>query len=87
MNPMLSLLGGAMGNGGGRNAIFAKALAAMASGKTAEEFMSDLAKTDSRFQGIDVSNLEATANQLCQQKGVDPNSLTAEVQNELKGLT
>lgn len=86
MNPMLSFLGGAM-SGGGRNAIFAKALAAMASGKTAEEFMSDLAKTDSRFQGIDVSNLEATANQLCQQKGVDQNSLAAEVQNELKGLT
>lgn len=86
MNPMLALLGGAM-NGGGRNAIFAKALAAMASGKSAEEFMADLAKTDSRFQGIDVNNLESTANQLCQQKGVDKNVLTAEVQNELKGLS
>ena len=83
MNPILNLL-----NGGGNNkiAIYMKAIAAMRRGESAESFMANLAKEDSRFQGLDFNNLEKTATDICQQKGVDPNTVIGEVQNDINSL-
>ena len=79
MNPLLNLMGG-----GGGNNLMRKAFAAMLSGQSPEAFMQSLAKTDSRFQGLDFNNLENTANQLCREKGVDVNQLTAQVTNQVQ---
>ena len=86
MNPILSLLsGGASGNS--RSALFARALAAMSRGESAESFMADLAKTDSRFQGLDFKNLGATANKLANDKGKNLKDLAQEVSDEVIGLS
>ena len=85
MNPILSLLsGGTAGNG--KAALYARALAAMARGESAESFMADLAKTDPRFKGIDMANLEQSANKLCQEKGVNKERLASQIGEEIKGL-
>ena len=89
MNPLLSLLGGNIGGGGptptGGNPM-KQAIIAMMSGQSPESFLSNLAKTDSRFQGLDFSNLEQTARNLCQKKGIDENQAIQQVQNSVKNM-
>ena len=82
MNPFLSLLGGNLAGG---NPI-KQALIAMASGQSAEDFMANLSKNDARFQGLDFSNLEQTARNLCRQKGIDENQALQQVQNNVKSM-
>lgn len=88
MNPLLNLLGGNIGGGSastGGNPM-KQAVIAMMSGQSPESFLSNLAKTDSRFQGLDFSNLEQTAHDLCKQKGVDENQAIQQVQNSVKNM-
>jgi len=71
---------------GGGNGIMQKAVMAMLSGQTPETFLQNLAKTDARFQGLDLTNLENTAHQLCHDRGIDENQLAAQVKNQVQDL-
>lgn len=79
MNPLLGMIAG--GNG-----VMKQAILAMMSGQSAEDFMANLSKTDSRFQGVDMGNLQKSAQQLCHQKGVDEQSMIQQVTQQVRDL-
>ena len=85
MNPILNFLnGGAAGNS--EMSLYMRAINAAMRGESAESFLIGLAKEDPRFQGLDFNNLEKTAHDLCQQKGVNENHLINQVQNDLTNI-
>lgn len=86
MNPLMGLIGGTLNGGNSKVAIFMQAIAAAFRGETPESFLSSLAKKDPRFQGFDFNDLEKTANNICQQKGIDPNAAMSQVKNEVTSL-
>ena len=75
MNSILGMLGG-------NNNIVMQAIGAMIRGENPRQFLSNLAKNNPQLQGLDFSNLQQTAQQVCSDKGVDFNSKL----NEVKGL-
>ena len=68
MNPIMNMLNMNMGANGaqGRN-IMARAMSAMMSGKSPQEFL----KSIPQLNGMDFSNIQGTAQKLCQEKGVN----------------
>ena len=69
-----------MGNGN----VMMRAFQAAMSGQNPRQFLSDLAKSDPRLQGMDFSNLQATAQNLCNQKGVDMNEAMNKLKSNMK---
>ena len=67
-NPMLNLLGNQ-----NQNNIMLQAVGAMMRGESPQTFLQNMAKTNPQLQGIDLNNLNGTAEQLCRQKGIDIN--------------
>ena len=68
MNPIMNMLNMNMGANGaqGRN-IMTMAMSAMMSGKSPQEFL----KSIPQLNGMDFSNIQGTAQKLCQEKGVN----------------
>ena len=68
MNPIMNMLNMNTGANGaqGRN-IMAMAMSAMMSGKSPQEFL----KSIPQLNGMDFSNIQGTAQKLCQEKGVN----------------
>ena len=68
MNPIMNMLNMNMGANGaqGRN-MMAMAMQAMMSGKSPHEFL----KSIPQLNGMDLSNIQGTAQKLCQEKGVN----------------
>ena len=81
MNPILSLIGGGTS---GFAQIMMKAVGAAMRGESPESFMKGLAKTQPQLQGLDLDNLENTANGLAQKQGKDINALKGQVQSEIR---
>lgn len=79
---MNSLFGG-MNNGA---SLLMQAAGAMRRGESPQAFMQRLAQTYPQLRGLDFSNLQATAQQICMQKGVDPNALAGQIQQSLGGM-
>ena len=82
MNPLLSALTG----GNGAMSIMMQAVGAAMRGERPEDFMKGLAKTNSQLRGLDLDNLEQTANDLAKQKGADMGQLTESVKKTIGGL-
>lgn len=82
MNPILSLLGG--GKTSGYAQIMMQAVGAAMRGDSPEDFMKGLAKTRPELQGLDLDNLEGTANNIAQKQGKDINALKGQMENEIK---
>ena len=70
MNPlkMLGNLGSQQPNG---NNLLMQAFGAMMRGESPQAFMQNLAKTNPMLSGMDFSNLEQSARQICKEKNVD----------------
>ena len=68
MNPIMNMLNMNIGVNGaqGRN-MMAMAMSAMMSGKSPQEFL----KTIPELSGMDLSNIQSTAEKLCKEKGVN----------------
>ena len=60
-----------------------KALMAMLSGQNPRQFLMDLAKTTPQLQGIDFTNLQQTAQNLCNQQGKNMNDEIQKLQSSL----
>ena len=73
---------GAMG--GGNNNIMLKAIGAMMRGENPQEFMKNLARTNPELSGLDLNNLEQTANKIAKDKNVDINEVKAQVTEQVK---
>ena len=64
--------------------IMMQALGAMMRGESPQMFLQNLAKNNPALQGMDFSNLENTAQKLCNEKGVDMEQAKAQVMDFAK---
>lgn len=79
MNPLMKLLdepGNNTGNGAKNNSedtriLIGRMIGAAMSGKSPENFLNTLAQTDSRFKGMDFTNLDKTAQEVCNKNNID----------------
>lgn len=68
MNPIINMLNARQGFNGGQNRnIMLSAMQAMMSGKSPQEFL----KSIPELSGMDLSNIQGTAEKLCKEKGVN----------------
>ena len=74
-NPMLSLLQGSQS----QNNIMMQAVGAMMRGESPQTFMQNLAKNHPQLQGLDLNNLDKTAEDLCAKNGQDMNDLKGKI--------
>ena len=81
MNPILKILGGGTS---GFAQLMMKAVGAAIRGESPEDFMKGLARTRPELQGLDLDNLENTANGLAQKQGKDINTLKGQIQTEIR---
>ena len=73
MNSIMSMLGGGNGN------IMMQAFGAMMRGESPQQFLQGLAQNNPALKGMDFSNLQQTAQQVCNAHGVDMNAKMDEV--------
>ena len=73
------------GGGGGGN-VMMQAFAAMMSGQSPRDFLKNLAKSRPELQGMDLDNLEKTADDVCKDNNVDKEALTAEIKGKFANL-
>lgn len=86
-NPLLSFLGGMSGgSGGGGMKILMKVAGAMLRGESPIEFAQRLAQTEPALQGLDLSDLNAAADKLCRERGIDKAKLTAEIRQSVASI-
>ncbi len=81
-NPMLNLLQGSQS----QNNIMMQAVGAMMRGESPQTFMQNLAKSNPQLQGLDLNNLNQTAEQLYQQNGQDINAVKSKINQFISGL-
>ena len=72
---LMDILGGSSGN----NAILMQAIGAAMRGENAQEFMTRLAEQHPQLKQMNLADLPGAAQQLCQQKGVDPNDVVKKI--------
>ena len=53
------------------NNIMMRAMGAMMRGESPQTFLQSLAQTNPQLQGLDLTNINQTAEQLCSQNGID----------------
>ena len=75
-NPLMNILGG---NGN----LMMQAFGAMMRGESPQEFMRNLANTKPELRGLDLTDINATAQKVCRDHGVDANKLTEEIKRSL----
>lgn len=63
--------------------ILMQAMGAALRGESPQDFMQNLAKTHPQLRQLDLSNLQQTAQQVCQQNGVDMQQMI----NQIDGVT
>lgn len=61
--------------------ILLQAMGAALRGESPQEFMQNLAQTHPQLRQYDFSNLQQTAQQVCQQNGVDMNQAISQLDN------
>ena len=67
-------------------AIMKQALGAMLRGESPQQFLKNLAKTNPQLQGLDLDNIDKTAEELCNKSGEDYNTAKANIRNNLSQL-
>lgn len=60
-----------------------QAVGAMLRGESPQQFMQNLAKTNPKLQGLDLNNLDKTAQSLCSQNGEDYNSAKSQIMEKV----
>ena len=83
-NSLMNILGGL--TGGGSGSIMMQAVGAFMRGESPMEFMRGLARTRPELQGMDFSDINAAAQKLCKERGMDPQKLTQEVTQFMKNM-
>ena len=67
---------------GGNNNIMLQAMGAMMRGESPRQFLQNLAQNNPQLQGLDFSNLQQTAETVCNNNGVDMNSKMSEIKSK-----
>ena len=81
-NPMLNLLQGSQN----QNNIMMQAIGAMMRGESPQAFMQNIAKSNPTLQGLDLNNLNSTAEQLCKQNNIDINDAKSRISQYVSGI-
>ena len=71
---------------GGGNNIMMQAVGAFMRGESPQTFLQNLAKTNPNLRGLDLTDINATAQKVCREQGVDADKLTAEIKQSVAGL-
>ena len=66
------------------NPMMMQALGAMMRGESPQAFLKNLANTNPQLRGLDLDNLEGTAQALCQKNNVNMNELTEQIKDFAK---
>ena len=74
-NPLMSFFG--------NNNLMMQAIGAMMRGESPKDFMRNLANTRPELRGIDLNDINGSAERLCRERGVDANKLTAEIKQSI----
>lgn len=76
---MLGNLGGAAAGGASGTSVLLQAVGAAMRGESPQAFMKRLANQHPQLKRMNLDDLQASAQQLCQQQGIDPNELAKQV--------
>lgn len=71
MNPLMML--------GNNNNMMMKAMGAMMRGEDPRTFIKNLANTNPQLQGLDLNDLQGTANALCEKNNIDMGQLSDQI--------
>ena len=82
-NPLMNILSGF---GGGSGNLFMQAVGAMFRGESPQDFMRSLANTRPELRGMDLTDINATAQKVCREHGVDAQKLTAEITEKISTM-
>lgn len=80
MNPILNLLQG------NQNNILMQAVGAMMRGENPTQFMQKLAQEHPQLQGLDLTNLNKTAEDLCAKNGQDINDIKGKINQFISNM-
>ena len=76
-NSLMSIFGG-----GGSNMMM-QAIGAFMRGESPQDFLRNLANTRPELRGIDLNDINGSAQRLCQERGIDSNKLTEEIKQKV----
>ena len=82
LNPIFQTLGQ-----GNQNNVMLQAVAAMIRGESAQDFMKNLAKSEPRLKGLDLNNLNNTAENLYNSQGKDINQAKQDIINNVNNIS
>lgn len=84
MNPLVQLVTNTAMNNmpAPQNNVLMQAFKAMMSGQTPQEFL----KTIPQLNGMDLSNIQSTAQQLCQSRGINYEQAKNMISNQMAGM-
>lgn len=82
-NPLMSIFGSITGGSGN---IMMQAVGAFMRGESPQDFMRNLARTQPELQSLDLSDINAAAQKVCRERGVDPKKLTQEVTQYISSM-
>ena len=80
VNPILQMLSGSQNP---QSNIMMQAVGAMMRGEPPQSFLQNLAKTMPELQGLDLNNLDKTAEKLYQEKGQDINAAKSTIMEKI----
>lgn len=82
-NPILQMLSGSQNP---QTNIMMQAVGAMMRGETPQSFLQNLAKTRPELQGLDLNNLDQTAEKLYREKGQDINAAKSLIMDKVNSF-
>lgn len=88
MNSLLNMLGGMGNSSGGANgsAILMQAVGAAMRGESPQAFMKKLANQHPQLKKMNLDDLMGSAQQLCQQNGVDVNEVKQQLDDAISPM-
>ena len=82
-NPILQMLGGSQNP---QSNIMMQAVGAMMRGESPQSFLQNLAKSRPELQGLDLNNLDQTAEKLYKEKGQDINEAKKSIMDRVNSF-
>ena len=79
MNPLMML-----GNNSNSNNMMMQAMGAMMRGESPQAFLKNLANTNPQLQGLNLNDLQGTAQALCEKNNVNMEQLAQQIQDFAK---
>ena len=76
-NSLLSIFGG------GNNNIMLQAIGAAMRGESPQAFLQNLAATNPALRGVDLNDINGSAQRLCRERGIDPDKLANDIKQSL----